>query len=379
MKEMEKQLTTQTNTLIELAKKHRQARADLKQAEETLASLKVKLEESQIPSPGEATLDEGEIEQLNRTKRELQTAIDKLTAEKRASEDSVRKVKQEYERGRQESAKFKQQIARARQDATRARQDTDKARRETTRARQDTAKARRDKAKVDGEIRRLKQQKDALTRDVNRMNSERKSAEDKQRRAEVEVTKIQQQKRQAEADLAALQKRRGDLDNEVWKLTAQKLTVENALKGDTTHGLQATYFKSRDLSGPGVQRIDPVINFDWKDRGPMAELGGDNFSVRWEGQLEAPASGTFTLHTVSNDGVRLWVNGKRIIDQWNQQSRTEHKGTIELKAGQRYNVRMEFFEAAGTATAQLAWSGPGWSRTIVPTTNLFPKTVNGAK
>jgi hypothetical protein len=86
------------------------------------------------------------------------------------------------------------------------------------------------------------------------------------------------------------------------------------------------------------------------------ELGADTFSARWTGQVDAPVSGTYTFYTASDDGVRLWVNGVPLVDNWTLHSLTENSGTIVLTAGQRYAIRMEFFERAGAATARLLWS-----------------------
>ena len=68
---------------------------------------------------------------------------------------------------------------------------------------------------------------------------------------------------------------------------------------------------STTWTSPGrrVTRIDPTVDFDWGTGSPAAAIGADTFSVRWTGQVQAPFSGTYTFYTVSDDGVRLWVNG----------------------------------------------------------------------
>ena len=92
-----------------------------------------------------------------------------------------------------------------------------------------------------------------------------------------------------------------------------------------------------------------------------------------DGSIEAPVTGTYTFYTVSDDGVRLWVNGQRIISNWTDHGATENSGTITLTAGQRYTIRMDFYENGGNATARLLWSNASIPKAVVPTVRLFPQ------
>src|SRR3546814_11286121 len=70
-------------------------------------------------------------------------------------------------------------------------------------------------------------------------------------------------------------------------------------------------------SGPAaVVRQDAQVDFDWGNGSPSAGVGSDSFAVRWEGFVEAPTTGNYTFWTQSDDGVRLWVNGNLVIDNW---------------------------------------------------------------
>jgi hypothetical protein len=90
------------------------------------------------------------------------------------------------------------------------------------------------------------------------------------------------------------------------------------------------------------------------------------FSVRWTGQIEAPESGEYTFHTFSNDGVRLWVNDRKLIDNWTDHGETEDTGRIELQAGKRANVKLEYFYKDGQSVMKLAWSHTGAKKQPVP-------------
>jgi glucose/arabinose dehydrogenase/sugar lactone lactonase YvrE len=141
--------------------------------------------------------------------------------------------------------------------------------------------------------------------------------------------------------------------------------------GDGT-GLRGQYFDTDDLRRLKFVRIDPVVSFDWSRGSPAASIRPDSFSVRWTGQVEPRFSETYTFHTVSDDGVRLWVGGRLIIDHWRSCSLTENHGTIALSAGQRYPIRLEYFEDRGSAAVTLSWSSPSEARQVVPQTQLYP-------
>ena len=128
----------------------------------------------------------------------------------------------------------------------------------------------------------------------------------------------------------------------------------------TGTGLTGRYFTNINLTGsPALTRTEQV-NFDWSNKSPGAGIAIDNFSVRWTGDVRAPVGGAFRFRTVSDDGVRLWVNGVQVINNWSQHGATTNtSNSITLVAGQKYTIRMEYFEAKGNAVARLQWRLPG--------------------
>ena len=137
------------------------------------------------------------------------------------------------------------------------------------------------------------------------------------------------------------------------------------------NGLSATYYDNIDLTGATVARIDPAVDFSWGSASPASGIGADTFSVRWTGQVQPQFTGTYTFYTVSDDGVRVWVNGQQIVNNWTNHAPTENSGTIALTAGQRYDIRMEMFENAGGATARLLWSHASVAKQVIPSARLF--------
>jgi len=137
-------------------------------------------------------------------------------------------------------------------------------------------------------------------------------------------------------------------------------------------GLRGEYFGNMELADLKVTRIDPTIDFDWGNDSPHPSVGADRFSVRWTGQVEPLFSETYTFHTISDDGVRLWVDGKLVVDNWSDHAPTENTGQIALEGYRRYEIKMEFYENGGGAVAKLLWSSPSQPRETIPATQLYP-------
>jgi hypothetical protein len=140
----------------------------------------------------------------------------------------------------------------------------------------------------------------------------------------------------------------------------------------SAHGLLGTYYASTTFDTPRVVRLDSVIDFNWHQGAPATGVPRDGFSVRWIGEVEAPASGLFTFHVRSDDGARLWVDGHRVVDDWGPHGEHVARGTVQLVAGQRYPLLLEYRDVSGAAVIRLLWSGPGTRRAVVPAERLFP-------
>jgi hypothetical protein len=139
-------------------------------------------------------------------------------------------------------------------------------------------------------------------------------------------------------------------------------------------GLRGEYYEDPAFSTLNMTRIDPGVDFDWGHGSPDAGLPEDGFSVRWSGQVEPQFSGTYTFITRTDDGVRLWVNGSLLIDEWYRQTITNHSGQIDLEACQLYDIVMEYYEDYAVAEAQLYWETANQDFEIIPAEDLYPAT-----
>jgi len=115
----------------------------------------------------------------------------------------------------------------------------------------------------------------------------------------------------------------------------------------------AEYFSNRDLAGtPTLTRNDAAIDFDWSSNGPGGGVPSDNFSVRWTKSLNVPDPSTYKFTVTGDDGIRLFVDGEKILDKWTTQSRTTYTVSKHMTAG-AHQVVLEYFEAGGDAVAKL--------------------------
>ncbi len=137
---------------------------------------------------------------------------------------------------------------------------------------------------------------------------------------------------------------------------------------DPVPGVWVEYFlRYRESVAAGVE---PGIDADWGAAPAAAGLDPDRFSIRYSGMLTAPADGAWTLVTETDDGVRLWIDGALVIDDWNPHYVTRNEAIVELTAGEPVDLVMEYFEIDIDASARLSWSGPDQPEVPVPTSAL---------
>ncbi|MDX2141480.1 MAG: PA14 domain-containing protein [Chloroflexota bacterium] len=149
-------------------------------------------------------------------------------------------------------------------------------------------------------------------------------------------------------------------------------------------GLLGTYHNGTNLSSPSGTRYDPKIDIDFIND-PLTGLGitaTSPFSVRWRGTIRPPLTGNYRFYTGSDDGVRVWVNGILLIDNWGTQGHPpnppaglfQSNQLITLQAGQAYSIKVEYFNGPCCgARITLWWELAGQITTqIIPQQYLYP-------
>ena len=126
--------------------------------------------------------------------------------------------------------------------------------------------------------------------------------------------------------------------------------------GHTGQGLLGEYFVGKERAGtPKLVRVDRTVDFHWELAAPAPGLPEDGFSVRWTGKLTPPKSGLYALGLRSDDGSRLTLDGKLVVDDWGDHPPTLKTAQMELVGGKAYDVRLEYFEGIIGASVELLW------------------------
>lgn len=124
------------------------------------------------------------------------------------------------------------------------------------------------------------------------------------------------------------------------------------------HGLRGEYFNNTDYSDdPVLVRIDPIIDFNFGRGAPDPAIPVDYYSVRWTGRFIAPVSGTYFIGGDFDDAIRLYFDGKKIIDKTNNRNRSSDAVKIEIESGKQYDLRIEYTEQWYNAAVKL-WGAP---------------------
>jgi len=145
----------------------------------------------------------------------------------------------------------------------------------------------------------------------------------------------------------------------------------------STGQFQASYYQGVGLAGtPVVTRCETAINHDWGLGGPVPGVGPDNFSARWVGKHSFNA-GAYAFTASADDGIRVWVNGQLLINEWRDQGRTTHTATRTLTAGV-HEVVVEFYDRAEAAAAQVSWAVASSSLTVTPNGTTLSAPASGS-
>ena len=143
----------------------------------------------------------------------------------------------------------------------------------------------------------------------------------------------------------------------------------------TGTGLKGEYFSDASFINLVKTQTDPTLNFDWGNGSPTSGVGADNFSVRWSGQIEGVETGTYTLAVVGDETAKVWVqnlSGAPLINHTGPNGDNPTSNTFAMRAGQLYDIQVDYTEGVGPASLKLFWTRPGGSSVIVPQTYLHP-------
>lgn len=175
---------------------------------------------------------------------------------------------------------------------------------------------------------------------------------------------------------------------DVWSFVTAR--VGGGLRAEYYHWT-GTFPPQKPFQNFVVSEIVPEINWNWPDdtipgvSSPNELVNVNNFACKFTGEIEAAFSETYTFYVTTNDGQRLWIDGRLIIDQWQQQEMTERHASIDLIAGRNYPIELWMYKQSGSASCELRWSSFSTPKQIVPQAALSlpvkamsPNPVDGA-
>ena len=146
----------------------------------------------------------------------------------------------------------------------------------------------------------------------------------------------------------------------------------NPVIGNGTGLLGSYYDGIQDPAGtPTAVKVDSTIDLNWGGNSPISGVGSSNWAGMWTGQIQAMTTGTYTLTTNSDDGVRVYIDGNLVIDNYTYHAPTYNSGTVNLVAGEKHSIVIKFFQGGGGSILQLFWAAPGIPFQIVPTSQLY--------
>jgi hypothetical protein len=137
-------------------------------------------------------------------------------------------------------------------------------------------------------------------------------------------------------------------------------------------GFEATFFKDKELGQVAATRVDQSIAFDWAGDAPPELAQADEFSVRWVARLRISESGSYTFYLTSDDGSRLFVDDKLVIDSWADHAELTREATLDLGPG-AHELRVEYYDHVAVAMVKLEWSSKRFERRLVTKDDLEQK------
>ncbi len=137
-------------------------------------------------------------------------------------------------------------------------------------------------------------------------------------------------------------------------------------------GLVGRYYDGMALAGNPLLTRTEAVDFNWGSGAPGTGVPANKFSVRWTGTITIPTTGNYRFRTISDDGVRLWINGTQRINNWDDHRPTPTRpAALAFTAGQRVPITLEYYENGGDAVMRLQWNRPGTTTYVaMPIGNL---------
>ncbi|AIE85466.1 MGH1-like glycoside hydrolase domain-containing protein [Fimbriimonas ginsengisoli] len=116
----------------------------------------------------------------------------------------------------------------------------------------------------------------------------------------------------------------------------------------------ASFFSDEALGKEAARRTDRVVDFDWNGKPPMSGVDGSHWSARWSGNFIAPKAGRYRFSVTSDDGVRLLLGWRKILEDWTVHAPSQREAEVSLKAGEAKPIVIEYYQHDGGSSLRLS-------------------------
>ncbi|MFE5319168.1 fibronectin type III domain-containing protein [Paenibacillus sp. NPDC056579] len=140
----------------------------------------------------------------------------------------------------------------------------------------------------------------------------------------------------------------------------------------TLHGLKAKYYSEGSFKGNVYTKVDETIDLNSRPIFPVEGFNDRDFSVIWSGQVEPQYSENYKFEVDTRGAVKLWVDDQLLLERWDERYQGRLSGNINLEAGKRHNIRMEYSSTDSNPKATLYWESTSQRREVVPQNRLYP-------
>ncbi|MBC7765823.1 MAG: hypothetical protein H7Y41_05000, partial [Hyphomonadaceae bacterium] len=126
-----------------------------------------------------------------------------------------------------------------------------------------------------------------------------------------------------------------------------------------------------------LMKIEDNISFNWaRDKTPDESIAICTFSARWSGYVEGKYTEDMDLSIIADDGVRVYIDDKLVIDEWHPSSANEYTAIVPMANRQFHKIVVEYYQAQGGATCKLFWKSAGQEKEIIPMNYLYSTPIN---
>ena len=162
-----------------------------------------------------------------------------------------------------------------------------------------------------------------------------------------------------------------------------------AINGEAIYGSRP-WIKAGEEKDVELRRTDSLIHFDWVRNSPGYPVIEDHFTAEWNGYLVPPVTGKYVFSAQCDDGMRLWIDGKLILDKWDMSaqgseseamrdaSQGKHLAELFLEKGKPYPLKVEYHEEVQNASLSLAWLRPDSINEVIPASAFRTRTDAGS-